>query len=526
MSDRPRTPLQTACLASMTPRASLGRRRSGAAGLLLLLASAATSVMAQDGSGAPRGLTISRSLSVSETLTDARQRSDGTTSGDAITTVTPAIRVVSRGGQIRGSLDYSLSANLHARDTAANNLQHNLSAAATAEILAEHLTVDLRGSVARQSASALALQTPDSNLAGRSQTHVRSYSIAPLLRGTPGGVVDMSARLTLAGTDSGSSSISNSTSKAAALHLGSPSAGTRLGWALDATRQVIDFDRGRGSEDDRLVAGLSMRPLPDLQLGVRVGIENSDIASPTKKRTDTWGAGFAWTPSERTLVALDADRRSFGHSHAFNLQHRLRRTVLRFSDRQDVSSGVDAGTTLIPAFDLFFAMFAAQEPDPVKREQLVNAFLRNNNLPADTLIRAGLLTASTALQRRQELSLAWQGLRTGLVLSGFRTDSRRAADLVGVPDDLATGELRQRGFAVSVSHALTPTSAVGLAFNSSRSRTVQTDAHSDIDSLSLNWGERLSNRTSVSLSLRHSESATGTERLNENAVTANLYMLF
>ena len=475
---------------------------------------------------AARAVSVTPSLRIAETLTDARRRTDGTTSWDSITSITPAIRVSSRAGRLQGSLDYSLSANFYARDSSANSLHHRLGASRRAELVQDHLTVDMAAGVARQSTSALSLQSPESNLAGSGQTHVSNYSISPSLRGRPGGLAELSARLLVAGTDSGTSSISNSTNLTASARVASPTPGALVGWYVDASRQVVDFERGRRSESDRLVGGLSLRPDVDWQLRLRVGIEDSDIATLTKERTDTYGAGATWTPTERTLVSLDLDQRSFGHSHALNVQHRMRRVIVRMSDRQDVTSGADAGRALVTAYDLFFALFASQEPDPIKREQLVNSFLLRNNLSPQTPVNGGLLSSSSALQRRQEVSLAVQGQRTNVVVSGFRVASRRAFDLVGVPDDLAAGDLAQRGINFNVSHQLTPTSSLGFGLSGSRARSEQTGTFSKLEVVTLNWSERLSRRATVSLGLRHSQSETSTERLDENALLANLYLLF
>lgn len=496
-------------------------RLLGCGGLALVAGQA----LAQSAAGSPR-LQIVPSLSLTQSITDARRGSDGVDRAEAVTTVAPGVRITSRSGRVQGTVDYSLAGLVYARDNDANEIQHRLSAAVTAEAVQDHLTVDLRGSISRQAVSAFGLQSADPTTASSNYSQVKTFSVAPVFRATLAGVLDFRTSLVLSTTDTGTNSISDSTNGTAAVHLGSVPGSARVGWGLDATRQIVDFDRGRRTEEDRLVASVGVLVDPEFRVDLRAGIEDSNVATLTKERTNTWGGGFVWTPSQRTRLAASADRRSFGHSHAFEFQHRMRRTVLRLSDRQDVTSGANASGAVIPAFDLFFALFASQEPDPVLREQLVNDLLQRNNLSPAELVNGGFLTGSSTLQRRQELSLALEGMRTTYLVSVFNTDSRRAFELITGGDDLDLGSLAQRGLSFSVSHRLTPTAALGLNATFQRSRADTGVRSGRLNTITANWSDRLSQRSNLTIGVRHSTSDGSTQSTSENSVLANLRMTF
>lgn len=490
------------------------------------LALSTLAVAAQEASD-PRRFVVTPSFSVSETLTDNYRGGTGTGQAESITAVTPGLRITSRAGRVQGAIDYSLSGVVHARDTSANEVRHRLAANVSAEAVQNHLFIDLRGSISRQPISALNFQAPDPDLGGSSYTDVRTFTASPVLRGTLGGVVDLQARLLASGTDSGSNDISDSATATASLRLASVATGARLGWSFDASRQIVDFDQGRRTEEDRVVGGLSIAPNPELRLRVRAGVENGDVASLTKERTNTWGAGLSWTPTDRTRIALDADKRSFGHSHALSFEHRMRRSVWRYSDRQDVSSGTDASGAAVPAYDLFYALFASQEPDPVRREQLVNAFLQRNNLTPDDLLNGGLLSSSSAVQRLQELSFAVEGPRTTYLISATATSNRQAFEIASAPADLVANDLKQRGLNFGVVHRLTPTATLNLRAATMRSSSVELDERSRLNTVSASWTDRLSRRASLSLGVRHSayDSSVG-EDYKENALLANFGLVF
>ena len=472
------------------------------------------------------GLVITPSVTVSETLIDSRRDRAGAKRSDAITTISPGVRIVSRAGRVQGTFDYSLAGVMYARDSDSNDVQHRLAASVVAEAIQDHLYVDMRGSVARQAISALGPQSADPTFASSNYSQVKTFTIAPVLRGTPGGVVDLSASMVLSTTDSGTSAISDSDSGSAALRIGSVRRGARLGWALDATRRIVDFERGRRTEEDRLIASVAYSVNPELRLDARVGVEDSNVASLTKTRTDTWGGGFFWTPTDRTRIAASGDRRAFGHSHAFEFQHRMRRLVWRLSDRQDVTSGADASGAAIPAYDLFFALYASQEPDPVRRAELVNSLLQRANLSPTELVNGGFLTGASALQRRQELSLAVEGVRTTFLVSAFNSSSRRAFALVAGLDDLDAGRLDQRGLTFSMAHKVTPNSSISLFASTQRAVSDGSGRSGRLNSITANWTERLGRRSDLTLGARHSEFDGTADVTSESALQASLRMTF
>ena len=469
---------------------------------------------------------VTTSLKLSETVSSRRNGVTGESTNEAVTTISPGVRATSRTGRLQGSVDYSLDGVLNSRDSSANAVRHRLAAAGVAEVVERHLYVDLTGSISRQPISTFGVLSADPLVTDKNTTDVRTFSVSPVLRGNVAGAVDVEARWHAAMTRSGATSASDSNSSVASVRMGSAAAAARTGWSLDLSRQVVDYDLGRRTEEDRAVVGVSFAASPELRLTARVGVEDGDLVSFQKERTDTFGAGLLWTPTVRTKLAIDLDRRSFGHSHGVSFEHRMRRSVWRFSDRQDLTNGASAQGATVPAFDLFFSLFQSQEPDPFLREQLVNSFLQRNNLDPRTLVNGGFLTSASALQRRQELSFAVEGVRTTFVVSGNLTSSRRAFGTVVGGDDLSAGGLRQRGLTVAVTHRLTPSSTLGLIAASQHSNSDTVGLFSRLNSITANWTDRIGRRTTMSLGVRHSSFDSGTDANRENALLANLHMAF
>ncbi len=469
-----------------------------------------------------RSVTLTPTLSISQTLTDS-YRAPGAGAerrSEAITTVSPGLRLVSRTGRLQGSVDYSLGAVLHARDSEANDLQHRLAASGRAEIVQGHLDVNAAASITRQPTSAFGAQSVDGTLTDLNQSEVRTLSLQPVLRGVLGGVLGVQASANASRSDGGSQIGSRSTG--ASLSLSPAAVGRVISWSLQGSRQTSNFDGGRETTIDRAVASVIVRPDAELQVTVRGGVERSDLASVESREYENYGAGLLWTPTPRTRVSIDADRRQCGEAHQLALEHRMRGSVWRYTDIRSINDGTSSNGVgnSVTAYDLFFELFASQEPDPFLRDLLVRDFLARNGIdPATRLGGGGFLTSAVSILRRQELSFALSGQRTTWTVSAYQTTSERGDTLSDASDDLAAGPVTQRGLSVTVNHRLTPISSLSFNASSQRSRS-DTAGRNGLDSVALGWNTRLGRSSNLALTVRHAEHDADTEPYAENAVTA------
>lgn len=468
-------------------------------------------------------LEILPTLSITQTLTDS-YRLKGSAPGDAreaeaVTTISPGLRLTSRAGRIQGVFDYGLVGVLHARDSEASQIQHRLSASGRAEVVPNHLDLNASASISRQPTSAFGVQSVDGSLTSQNQSDVRSVSLQPVLRGVLGGAVAVQAAGNASRTSGGSQVGSSSTG--ASLTLSPAAAGRVISWSITGSRQVSDFDGGRQTTTDRAIGSIIVRPDVELQVTVRGGVERSDLASLESRQSENYGAGILWTPTPRTRVSVDGDKRQFGEAHQIALEHRFRRSVWRYTDSQSLNDGSSSNGAQVTAYALFFELFASQEPDPIARDALVRSFLERNGVSPDTLLGGGgFVTSAVSIQRRQELSFALNGVRSTLSLSAFQTTSERGDTLSGANDDLATGPVRQRGLSVTVTHRLTPSSSLNFNASTQRSSAVAGASRNNLDSVSLGWNTRLGRMSNLSLTYRLAEYDGITDPYTENAVTA------
>jgi uncharacterized protein (PEP-CTERM system associated) len=449
--------------------------------------------------------------------------------GEFITRVSPGLRWSSRSGPVQGNVNYSLDATHYSERQGEQAIDHRLNANASAELLDERAYIDLRATSGRQAISAFGPQFASSDLSGNAnRTSVTSVEISPYVRGRVGGIAELLVRLTAAATDAKDVASADSNSRGALVALSSTSGGM-LGWSLNAQRQSVSFRQGNDTTSDRVSATVSLRPDIDWRLFVRGGRESTDVGALIKRQYDNYGGGLAWTPSPRTNIALESDRRFFGTGHRALLEYRTPRAVLRYTDSRDTTNGGDLGFNNRPVtlFDLFFQQFAPNYPDPVAREQAVNDFLRLLGRNGSELINVGALADVVSLQRRQELAYVWNGRRAVLTLLAYVSDVRAIDQRQSVvPLTPLPERTRQRGLNASVSHRLTPQTTVSLSASRQATSTSGALQGNRLDVLSGTLSSLLGERLGWNLTLRYSDFSGGSTSYHEAAASAALNLRF
>lgn len=476
-----------------------------------------------------RTLSITPELSVSQTLTDNARLSSSDRQADLITRISPTLHVRSNGGRIQGFVDYSLSGLIYAKSSASNTVQQSLNADVKAEAIENFAYLKASANISQQNISAFGIQSPDPSLRTANQTEVSTFTLEPYIKGRLANVASYDARLSYSATRSGNQTFGNSTRSGAAVRVGSDNSQARINWAVDASRDTTGFSAGRETQSDLATGSLIFSPAPEVQLTARGGRESNTIASIDRQASNTYGLGLRWTPSPRTSVSIDRDQRFFGSSHSVSLVHRTARTAWAFSDSRSVSSDAFGASRGVPLteFDLLFLTLTSRFPDPFQRAQQALIQLQALGINPGAIAQGGFLTDAVSLQRRQDLSAALNGLRSNLILSAFKTETRRLDAISAVIDPLSAGTvIRQRGFSVALSHRLTPESTVNLITTQTRSSSSLTGATTNLLSVTSTWTSRLGERTHVSLGARHAVSDGDTAPYTESALIGTFLMNF
>lgn len=481
----------------------------------------AASAAAQDGNVGTR---ISPSLAVEATYTDNRDLSATDRKSELITRVSPGVHVDSRGGRVRGSLDYSLDAIAHASRSSDNRLGQTLSAVGVADLIDNHLSVDARASIQQQSISAFGARAPSTVLTSDNQTQVATMAVSPTLRGLIAGVVELSASVNVSATRAASTNIGDGQTYGASLGLSTSRGNVGLG--LSMGRTTSDYFGTTKLTTENAVGSLNYTGVPDTRLTLRAGWNGSDVQRSLGESGRTWGWGAGWQPSPRTSVSWDSDHQYYGGSHTLSVTYRMPRTVLAFTDSQSVSqSNQDPSLAgLRTQFANFYNQCIASGNSASNCDLLARYFVLGPNFTTGAL---GFLSSGQSLQRNKILTAAYAGQRTTYSLTAAFNDSRRLEGVVYTVGDLAVADaVRLRTVGLSVLHNLTPSDS--LALSASQSRTLASDAlgASEQRTLSLSWSASLTRRSSGSLTLRHVTFDSDTSGYHETGLVGSWSLRF
>lgn len=474
------------------------------------------------------GVTLTPTFSVTETLTDNRDLSSTNRQADSITTVTPGVRISARTGQLQGGLNLAVNALHYARasDRNAVTLQTGLDSNVHYDALDNHVYVDATAVASQQPISAFGTQSAGTTLVDSNRSQVTTLTVAPGLRGRISDIATVDAQLNASKTDTGSTSLGDTTSYGARVGI-SGNAG-RIGWGFDANEQVNDFKAGRRTTTDQYSASLSWAPSYDWRVSGRAGRARSDAQAVDPVWVDTTGWTVAWQPTDRTDLLLQGDRTYYGHSHVFTLRHRMERTVFSYTDSNGVAGDANALISVAPLtiYDLLLANCVRGGGTTASCDQAVRLVLAQQGVSPTLPVGGGFLYGGLTQQHYRNLSVSWSGQRQTATLSAFRTSSS-ALDRNNAQGDLAlVGQVRQQGYAASVSHRLTEVSSLMLTLT--RQRTLDADGQpgNQQKMVTLGWSGSLTDRLTGTLMLRHIDFASTTNPYQESALVGSLSVRF
>jgi uncharacterized protein (PEP-CTERM system associated) len=476
-----------------------------------------------------QGVSIVPRVSVTETLTSNVNLSNTDPKSEQTTEISPGVRISIEGARLKTYLDYSLSRVAYAQGTSADRNQNALNTFGSFEAIDNWAFIDFSGTISQQTVSAFGTQSSSNTAINSNRTEVSNYRLAPYVRGRFGNLANYEAHLSRAVSSSNDNAGANSASTDSSLRLSNASAFRSLGWSADLSRQRVDYSTGRPTESDNASLGLLYTVNSQVNLSVNAGRESSNFTGLDKQSSGTSSVVLNWLPSDRTKVSATAGRRSFGNTHSLNFEHRSARTSWRFSDSQDVSTtpGQNGIGSIGSTYDLYFSQFAAIEPDPVARAQLVTNFLQANGISPTGTVVGDFFTTAVSLQRRQDLTFALMGVRDTITFVLTRTQSNRLDTVSTSIDSLTNADtVTQRGFSVNYSHRLTPDHSLGVLLSQQNTAGSTAAQESTLNSLNVNVTAAVGKRTSATLGARRIVSDSIANPYAETAVTGNLNVRF
>lgn len=480
---------------------------------------------------------LTPNVNITETYSDnVGLRTRGNERSDFVTQVAPGLTFVMNGPRLKANATYSLQTTYYAQGTGATSTANQLSANGTAQLVRDLFFLDASASVQQQNISAFGPQSANNVNINGNRANVRTYSLSPYLRHTFGNSARGELRYSheSVGTDSDLLGISNTDRVLATLDSGRDFG--KIGWGLRATTQTDHYNVQRDVNQSSYSGNLRYALTPTFGLTGQVGYEKHDYNSVgDEPRGGTYSVGVNWAPSQRTNVVASVGHRFFGRTYSLLANHRAQHVVISANYNEDIttSQAQFLGQPSVSTADFLDQLYLTTIPDAVTREQVIAAFIRQNGLPTSIVNPVNSFTNTYFLQKSFQASVAINGARNTVVLSGF--DTRRTAQSPTQLGGSTASQLnafadsnKQIGANALWNLRLTQRASANANVNYTRTTSLVSNRLDTYKTYRLGLTQAFKPKLNGTLELRHTQQSSdffGGD-IRENALTASLLMQF
>lgn len=511
------------------------RRRSIA--VAVTAAAAATTVATPTVSAAEWRFTPT--ISATETYTDnVALATRGKEQSDFVTQVAPGFSVTANSPRLKLTANYSLEGTTYLHNSSSSGFSNQLNATLNAELIRNLFFLDARGNIGQQNISAFGPQSTSNVNINGNRTDVRTYSISPYLRHSFGSKAFSEVRYTHESVNTSSDLLSVSNTDRLNFSLSSGESFSKLAWGLQGSAQKAHYSNQPDVEQDSVNANVRYFLTPNFSTTALVGYEKETYVSIGNGPTNGvyYTAGFIWKPSSRTDITATAGHRFFGRTYSLQANHRARNAVFRLSYADDITTSQQqfSSQSTIGTAAFLDQLYAAQIPDAVVRQQVVNALILQTGLPSTLANPVNSLTNTYFLQKSLQGSVALNGVRNTIVLSVF--DTRRIAQsaqpapslFANSPFNGLNDSNKQLGAQAVWNTRLSSSMNAVADANVNRTTSLTTGRVDNYKALRLSLSQQFQSKLTGTLALRHSQQSSDVlgGDIRENAITASVFAKF
>jgi len=411
------------------------------------------------------------------------------------------------------------------------NSERRYNANGKAILVDDWFFLDAAVSGSRQAVSAFG-PVSSSSYSSRNSTDLGTWQFSPYVRHRFGSTADMTLRYTRDSVDAGVNGFGTSLANTRSADLTSGTRFSTVGWNLAYYHQDLSDRLAGESSSETTTAGLRWNLIRRFSLTATGGYDKFEYPTINQRTNGrSWTAGFVWTPSTRTSVQASYGRRYFGKTGSLASSYRTQRSVwnLDYSDAITTSRSQFVLPAAIDTASMLDAMFAANFPDPVQRQQAVQAYIAATGLPSSLANSINYLSNRYIRLKRLQGAAIFRGARSNLTLTLF-SDQRNALSIQESDSALLGGQTatindntRQRGASANYDYRLSTRTNAFVGLNASRVRSLSTDIVNNISETRVGMNHRFAAKANGSLELRRArgrQDLLGNGDYHENAVIA------
>ena len=478
------------------------------------------------------------SVSVSETYSDnVFLATSGQERSDFVTQVAPGFSVTANGPRLKLKANYALQGTTYVHNSSSSGFSNILDGTLNAELIRELFFVDARASIGQQNISAFGAQSTNNTNINNNRADVRTYSISPYLRHNFGNKAFSELRYAheSVGTSSDLLAVTNTDRLSATLNSGE--AFQKFSWGLRATAQKNHYKNRPDVDQDSYSGSVRYFLTPHFSVTGTAGYEKDTYVSIADKPSGAfYTGGFVWKPTSRTEISASAGHRYFGPTYTLLLNHRARNAVFNVNYTEDITTSQQqfSAQPQISTAAFLDQLYSAQIPDPVARQQVIDALIRQTGLASTITNPLNSLTNTYFLQKSLQASVAVNGVRNTVVFNAF--DTRRTAQspqqattiVTNSPFAALNDSNKQLGASALWNTQLSPRTNGVANLTVTRTTSLSTARVDNYKTLRLALSQKFQKKMTGTVELRRSQQNSDVlgGDIRENAISASLLMQF
>ena len=458
----------------------------------------------------------------------------GQAQSDFITEIAPAIALIGTGPRLRVNLDYSWHKYLSGQRGNSDN--HDLHAAADAELVQDWFFIDANASVSRRNISPFGPQLIDDLPDTDNASTVRTTGISPYVRHRFRGLATAELRYTRNTVDSGGDLLSVHSDEMELLLSGEPRGN---GWTWNASHDV------RRTQDSKQAPVRMQRSSVGLRYPFNSkwsatasgGMEKEGYISTSGKAPEGrfWSLGGVWTPSPRTSVAFSTGKRFFGTTYSLDVTFLQRHTNWQLNYSENITTMPTQFSRLgnRDAGQLLDQLWRGIFPNARDRRLRIDAFLRYANSLGPERGAINYFSHRYFLQKQLKLTMA-RATAKSTMIAGITAVDRTAQTASGIDSGLLPGvefgsedRTRQIGGNVGWSWQASSRTSVNVNAGYASVRSLSVPRRDNNITVTAGYTRLLQPNMTASIDVRHTRHASNRGGdYRENGVSATLTMQF
>lgn len=505
-----------------------------AAGLAVFVAGSLMEKAHAQGMG---GSGISAGVSSSVVWTDNMYRRSTDKDSDAILEVSPYLSATSSSPRAKYRLFYQLRNFWRLGDGEDRLYRHALNGRGSFALVDDRLGVDLSGYMGTINASTSGAIAVDPASSFTNTAKIRYFSVSPWYRDRLANVADYQLQYSLShsGGDSGFAT-AKARHRLSAVATSVPSA-SRWSWRAYAQAERRDFrnglDRSRGSSGGALYYGVN----PWLRIYGMLDYERIEHLRDRDGDNSGWGpgAGFDWTPFQRTNIGGSLSKRYYGNTGDLHVSHTMQHATMGLRWSRSVLTSADASLLLYDPWSLISGSNQFGPVNPILNSLASAGIL----LPPGTVFTQSLFTDAAVLDRRLTAFWGLRGVRNALTVSGFWSDRESTTEIASDTSvsglegsssvgGVFVGRLRERGLAANYQYRIDRRSSIELGVDRRIHDSPTADFETRWTTWRLGYRARVTSDLTAFAGMRHT-SQSGRNRgssYDENAIYGGIDLRF